>query len=185
MGVSDYSILRTRFVLTGFLAILPLIFLTHVFLLAILALAGAVGRQPTAKRGGRWWPRIAASVRSELAAFLLVLSFLFTLLAARNIDIRTNSSVEIMFYVGLAFPLFSQVILVSLVNSGWRRDSRAFKPNMIQKLAFIVDSILVAGLYLFCTLTSSHRPSTPLFPNNSAGADLRKLGSCCLGNRWS
>lgn len=174
IGVTDFSVLRTRFILTGFLATLPLMALALLVSTSALAVVAFVKHQRTARNRRRWRSRLTRTALSELILVLSYWTFVIYWLASSDIKFRS----ELFGQEDATYELIVLVILLFLSASSNLVDSTVYvteegeyDPRLwpLRRRGASIGALLPAGILLFVYIDIFASTFYPIIPEQFGG----------------
>lgn len=178
IGVSDFSVLRPRFVLTGFLATIPLLFVANIALAVVIAVEGFSGRpRPVDSAESRF--------KSVLVWFAVFMLFAITTLTIwgwvirSSIEFRSDLNAEFdgsdvvsLFYILLLIPTIIALISTdALLNSASRRINR----TQLQTWGFPIGLIFMFSLLIFYYIDFFSSTFYPIVPEQFGGGGPKEV----------
>lgn len=163
IGMTDFSVLRTRFILTGVLATLPVMVVILIVLEVATTIVGIKTKHRAERARGK---RISGSdlVFHGLVPILALIGTVVLLVTAGGIDFRWSLAPVVLFYLALLFLALDSTSKNSLILSGWARGSDGWQPSRVQKIEVHATTIVLGGILAFIyldTFASTFYPKTP------------------------
>ncbi len=181
IGVSDFSVLRTRFVLTGFLAVLPLIALLYIFLAVAMAVAGLKDyRHTDDDQSGDRLDRLHAflNVGGVLSVFISALGAIWIWADSSNIDFRFHLfwslgiNVE---YIFMFLTLVPTVVSFSLGKLALTDMPRSRRPLAFQFWGMLFGVLLQVGFFGFLYIDFFASTFYPITPEQFGGGRPKEV----------
>ncbi len=178
IGVSDFSVLRTRFVLTGFLATLPLLAFANIALAVVTAVVGfREGRRlGNDKRRDKFHTSLI--VVTVLNFFVLIAAMVWDWIDRSNINFRSDFYAALGLDTDLIFIFLILVpMVVSVSLSRWVLAGESYyrRPLALQVWGMLFGVLLQVGFFGFLYIDFFASTFYPLIPEQFGGGKPKEV----------